>query len=127
MNKFFTVCVVMLSAALAGCSTTQLEKLQLYATNYQAAVSSINASIAASSPLVAKGCGDLQTLAMLIAPLIPKDAKAPQYFSAANGALNAYCQSIPSDVSGTASAIAKAVLAAKNGYYNVTGRTVGGS
>jgi len=127
MRRLIVGIIAITSLGLAGCSTTQLEKLQTYAANYQAAVISINASIAASAPLVAKGCGDLQTLTMLIAPLVPQNAKAPQYFSAANGALNAYCQAIPNDVNGTAAAIAKAIAAARSGYYNVTGRTVGGA
>lgn len=126
MYRKLTLIVAVASVGLVGCTTTQLEKLQQYSANYQAAVASINASIAASAPLVAKGCGDLQTLTMLIAPLIPTNAKAPQYFSAANGALTAYCQAIPNDVNGTAAALAKAIAAARNGYYNVTGKTVGG-
>lgn len=113
--------VILVTGLLGGCTTTQLQKIQTAAANYQAAVASINASIAATAPLVAKGCGDLQTVAMLIAPLVPTNAKAPKYFSAANGALNAYCQTIPTDINGTAKQVAAAVAAARDGYYNVTG------
>lgn len=116
--------LVVLSAGvlLAGCSTTQLQKFQTFSTNYQATVATINADIAATAPLVAKGCGDLQTAAMLLAPLVPKNAKAPQYFAAANAALNAYCQTIPTDINSTASAVAKAVVAAQQGYNQAVGK-----
>lgn len=117
MKKLFLI--TGLSIALGGCSTTAVQKFQNFSTNYQATVTAINANIAATAPLIAKGCGDLQTAAMLLAPFLPKNAKAPQYFSAANAALNAYCTVIPTDIAGTAKAVAAAVAAAQNGYYQV--------
>lgn len=121
MKRILLLPVLLLTVSLGACSTTQLQKIQQLSANYQEAVVSINSAIAASAPLVAKGCGDLQTFAMLIAPFLPTNAKAPQYFSAANGALNAYCQAIPTDINSTAAAVAAAVAAARNGYYNVAG------
>lgn len=114
--------VVSVGALLAGCTTTSLQKFQTFSTNYQAAVVAINADIAATAPLVAKGCGDLQTVAMLLAPLVPKNAKAPQYFAAANAALNSYCQKIPTDIQSTASAVLAAVTAAQQGYNQAVGK-----
>lgn len=122
MKKLFTLFALSGAVFMAGCSTTQLQKLQTFSTNYQAAVVAINADIAASAPLVAKGCGDLQTAAMLLAPLVPTNAKAPQYFAAANAALTAYCQAIPTDINSTVVAVTKAVQAAQTGYNQAVGK-----
>lgn len=111
-----------LAIALAGCSTTQLANVQKASANFQLAVNSINADIAAVAPLVARGCVDLQSAAMLLVPFVPTNAKAPQYFAAANAALNAYCQAIPTDISSTAAAVAKAIAAAQKGYNSVIGK-----
>lgn len=114
--------VALTSATLGSCSTTQIEKFKTASANYQAAVTAINADIAATAPLVAKGCGDLQTVAMLMAPLVPTKAKVPQYFAAANAALNSYCQAVPNDINGTAAAVFAAVKAAQAGYNQAVGR-----
>lgn len=110
--------ILLLGTSLSGCANS-VQKIQTFSANYQAAIVAINADIAATAPLIAKGCGDLQSFAMLIAPFIPNNAKAPQYFAAANGALDAYCTAIPMNISGTAKAVTDAVIAARNGYYNV--------
>lgn len=110
---------VLLALLLAGCSTAQVQKIQQASANYQAAVVAINADIAATAPLVAKGCADLQKWAMLIAPFIPNSGKAQQYFGAANGALTGYCQAIPTDINSTAAAVASAVTQAQAGYNQV--------
>lgn len=105
--------------ALGGCTAGTVAKIQSWSANYQASVVAINADIAASAPLVAKGCGDLQTVAMLIGPYVPNSGKAQQYFSAANGALTSYCTSIPTDINSTAAAVARAYAGARAGYDQV--------
>ncbi len=111
---------------VSGCTSAQLDGIQKASSNFQQAIASINADIAAVAPLVAKSCGDLQTAAMLIQPFVPTNAKAPQYFSAANAALVAYCQNVPTNITQTAQQVAVAVIAARNGYYNVTGAKING-
>lgn len=113
------ILAVAASVLLAGCTSNMVAKIQTASANYQAVVVSINADIAASAPLVAKGCGDLQTVAMLIAPYIPTSGKAQQYFGLANGALTGYCQNIPTDEKSTIAAIAAAYSQAKDGYNQV--------
>lgn len=113
------IIVPILAIALAGCSTNVVSKIQTWSANYQASVVAINADIAATSPLVAKSCGDLQTIAMLIAPYVPNSGKAQQYFGLANGALNGYCTTIPTDIKSTAAAVASAYVQAKAGYDQV--------
>lgn len=120
MKKYLAL--ILVGMALGGCSTTQLAEFQKASANYQATVATINANIAATAPLIAKGCGDLQTAAMLLAPLVSTKAKAPQYFAAANSALNAYCQVTPTDIQSTAKAVAAAVVAAQQGYNKAVGR-----
>lgn len=121
MRKILLFSAAISALALGGCAGT-LQKIQQFSTNYQAAVVSINQDIAATAPLVAKSCGDLQTAAMLLAPFIPQNAKAPQYFAAANGALQAYCQVVPTDIYTTGVAVAAAVKAAQEGYHQVSGK-----
>lgn len=111
---------IVLALTLSGCSAAQVQKFQTASTNFQTVVASINADIAAVAPLVAADCADLQKWAMLLAPLVPQNGKAPQYFSAANAALNAYCQKIPTDIASTASAVFAAVTAAQQGYDSVS-------
>lgn len=123
MKRFaLLVGIAVASLSLGACSTTQLEKLNTASANFQAAVATINADIAAVAPLVAKSCGDLQTAAMLLKPLVPTKAKAPQYFAAANAALTAYCQVVPTDINSTAKAVAAAVVAANAGYKAAVGQ-----
>jgi len=119
-----SLAILSVTLLLGACTTGQLTSLQTASTNFQNAVAAINADIAAVSPAIARGCGDLQTAATLLQPLVPTKAKAPQYFAAANAALNAYCQAVPSQTSiqATASAIAKAVVAAQAGYNAAVGR-----
>lgn len=111
--------ILVIAVALGGCSSNQVAKIQAASANYQAAVASINADIAATAPVVFKGCADLQKWAALIAPFIPNSGKAQQYFGAANGALNGYCQTVPTDIQGTAAAVAAAAVQAQAGYNQV--------
>lgn len=116
--KYRIAIIAVASILLAGC-TNFVSKVQTFSTNYQATVASINADIAATAPLVATGCADIQKYAMLILPFLPTSGKAPQYIAAANGAISAYCQSIPTDIPSTIAAVNSAVNAAKSGYNNV--------
>lgn len=120
----------LMAVSFMGCSSNNLAKFNASVTNFFSGVNtlstninntivSINADIAAQAPTVAANCADLQKAAMLIQPFLPTSGKAPQYFSAANGALTAYCTAIPTDIQGTAAAVAAAVAAAKSGYNNV--------
>ncbi len=115
MKKFIPFILVLL---LTGCAAT-VEKIQTYSANYQAAIVAINADIAATAPLVAKACGDLQTIAMLLAPYRPNSGSAAQYLAGANDALTAYCTTIPTDIPSTAAAVARAYSAAQAGYNRV--------
>src|SRR5262249_2121427 len=94
-------------------------KIQSFSANYQAAVASINADIAATAPVVAQGCADLQKWAMLIGPFVSNNGKAQQYFGAANGAITGYCQAVPTDINGTPATVARAASQAQAGYYQV--------
>lgn len=122
MMKRIAAAITVLAFELTGCTTAQVASFQKASDNFNAVVVAINSNIATVSPLVAKSCADLQYLALLIAPLVPQKAKAPQYFAAANGALIAYCQSVPTNIGETATAVAAALAAARNGYYNVSGK-----
>lgn len=115
------VVALTLCVALGGCSTSSLTKFNTFQTNFQTVVTGINTDIAAVAPIVAADCADLQKWAMLIIPFIPNNGKAQQYVGAANGALNAYCQNIPTDINGTATAVLKAVQAAQSGYDSISG------
>lgn len=114
---------------LAGCTSAQLTKFNSGINNFFAGVTTlntnigntivaVNADIAASAPTVAKACGDLQTVAMLLQPYFT-NGKGPQYFGAANGALSAYCTAIPTDIAGTAAQVIAAKNAAQAGYNQV--------
>lgn len=116
MKRLLVACAAAGAIALGGCAGVQKAL-----DDYTATVVKINAAIGASAPLVAQGCQDLQAFAVLIQPFLPTSAKAPKYFAAANGALGAYCQTVPNDVNGTARAVAAALAAAKSGYYSVSG------
>lgn len=105
--------------ALAGCSSSSVEKIKTATDNFNTNVAAVNGSIAAVSPQVATYCADLQKWAMLIAPFVPDSGKAQQYFGAANGALNGYCANVPTDIKSTATAVAAAVVKAKAGYDQV--------
>ncbi len=105
-----------MGVALAGCSGSSVEKIKSATDNFNTNVAAINASIAAVSPSVAASCGDIQKWAMLIAPFVPDSGKAKQYFGAANGAITGYCQTVPTDINGTAAAVARAAAQAKAGY-----------
>lgn len=105
--------------AVAGCSNTSVEKIKAATDNFNTNVAAINASIATVAPTVAASCGDLQKWAMLIAPFVPDSGKAKQYFGAANGAIEGYCQEVPTDIMGTATAVARAAAKAKDGYNQV--------
>lgn len=104
----------MLCFLAAACTTVQVEKFQKASANYQAVVSSINASIAATAPTVAKACGDLQTAAMLLAPFFQTRYKVD--FDSANAGLVAFCQVIPTDIQSTAAAVVREVTAARRAY-----------
>src|ERR1035437_8134970 len=117
MKRFIPV--ILLALALGGCTSNMVAKIQTASANYQAVVVSINADIAASAPLVAKGCGDLQTVAMLIAPYLPTSGKASQYLGAANGALQGYCTLIPTDLKSTLAAVTATYARARAGYDQV--------
>jgi hypothetical protein len=112
-------CLLAGAVALAGCSAGSVEKIKSATDNFNTNVAAINASIATVAPTVATGCADLQKWAMLIAPFVPNSGKAQQYFGAANGAINGYCQNVPTDISSTASAVAAAAKAAQDGYNQV--------
>lgn len=117
--------IAVLAAALflAGCTTNQLEKIQAATNNYRQSVAAINASIAESAPIVAKTCGDAQTIAMLIAPFAAQaKGDAPAVFAATNAGLVSYCQNIPSDIASTAAAIGKVYADAKAAYNRVKGK-----
>lgn len=120
MKQFIRIAAALaLVVALAGCTTASVSKIQSWSANYQASIAAINADIAATSPTIAKVCGDLQTVAMLIAPYVPSSGKAQQYFDAANGALTGYCQAVPTDIKSTASALARAYSSARAGYDQI--------
>lgn len=112
---------LILAAALTigGCSGGSVEKIKTATDNFNTNVAAVNGSIAAVAPTVATKCADLQKWAMLIAPFVPSSGKAQKYFGAANGALNGYCQNVPSDITGTAVALASAVTQAQAGYNQV--------
>jgi len=110
--------VLVLALALGGCASFAA-KVQSWSASYQTTVASINADIAASAPLVATGCADLQKYAILIVPFLPTSGKAPQYISAANATINSYCQSVPTDIASTLAAVNAAKNAAIAGYNNV--------
>ena len=110
--------IIVLTVSLGGCASF-VQKLQSFSNNYQTTVATINTDIAASAPLVATGCADIQKYAMLIVPFLPKSGKAPQYIAAANSAINAYCQNVPTDIAGTIAAVNASVNAAKSGYASV--------
>lgn len=112
---------LVVALGLGGCSSDSLTKFNTFQTNFNTVVAGINADIAKVAPIVAADCADLQKFAMLIAPFVPTSGKAPEYFSAANAGLNAYCQTIPTDINSTASAVFKAVQAAQAGYNAVSG------
>lgn len=113
------ILAITLALALGGCTSDWLKKFQAGSANFRAVVAEVNADIAAVAPIVAADCADLQKMAMLIAPFIPNSGKAQQYFGAANGAITAYCQNIPTDINSTASAVLAAVRAAQTGYDQV--------
>lgn len=120
MKKILVASSVLMSAlALGACSSSSVQKIKTATDNFNTNVAAVNGSIAAVAPTVAARCADLQKWAMLIAPLVPNSGKAQQYFGAANGALNGYCQDVPTDINSTASALAKAVAAAQDGYNQV--------
>lgn len=114
------VATLALAPAFGGCSKTLSDKIVTSSQNFQASVAAINGNIAAIAPTVAARCADVQKWAMLIAPFVPDSGKAQQYFGAANGALQGYCSDVPSDIGGTAVALAKAATAAKAGYDDVS-------
>lgn len=115
------IIALVIALGLGGCSSDSLTKFTQFQTNFNTVVAGINADIAKVAPIVAADCADLQKFAMLIAPFVPNNGKAPQYFSAANAALNSYCQQVPVDINSTASAVFKAVQAAQAGYDAVSG------
>lgn len=115
MNRLILIAAL----ALGGCSGASVEKIKTATDNFNTNVAAVNGSIAAVAPTVASKCADLQKYAMLIAPFVPNSGKAQQYFGAANGALNGYCQNVPSDIQGTAVAVAQAVAQAQAGYNQV--------
>ena len=120
MTRIISIAVALVCAlAVAGCGDGTVKKIQSWSANYQASVVAINADIAATAPIIAKSCGDLQTAAMLIAPFVPTSGKAQQYFGAANGALSGYCTTVPTDIRSTAEAVAAAVKQAQAGYNQV--------
>lgn len=100
---------------LTGCSGFAA-KVQQASNDYQTVVAAINADIAITAPLVAEGCVELQKWAMLIRPFVPTSGKAQQYLGAANGALEGYCQNIPTNIGGTVVAVEQAVSQARAGY-----------
>jgi hypothetical protein len=108
-----------MALAVAGCSSSSVEKIKSATDNFNTNVAAINASIAVVAPAVAASCGDLQKWAMLIGPFVPDSGKAQQYFGAANGAITGYCQVVPTDINGTAAAVARAAAQAKAGYDQV--------
>ena len=113
------IIAICLALALGGCSGF-MTKFTAFQTNFGVVIAGINADIAAVAPIVAKDCGDLQTAAMLIAPYVPNSGNAQKYFAAANGALTAYCQVVPTDIASTANAVFSAVKAAQAGYDSVS-------
>jgi len=110
---------VAMALAVAGCSNSSVEKIKTATDNFNTNVAAINGSIAVVAPTVAKYCADLQKWAMLIAPFVPDSGKAQQYFGAANGAIQGYCQVVPTDINSTAAAVANAAAKAKAGYDQV--------
>ncbi len=71
--KFASVIVaLLLSVLLTGCNKNSIAQFQQASADYQAVVTAINADIAATAPLVAARCVDLQKVAMLIAPFVPR-------------------------------------------------------
>lgn len=116
MNRTALLTTAACALALAGCSSSSVEKIKTATDNFNTNVAAINASIAQVAPTVAAGCADVQKWAMLIAPFVPNSGKAQQYFGAANGAIEGYCQNVPTDINSTASAVANAATKAKAGY-----------
>lgn len=108
-----------LSVLLSGCSSNSVDKIKTATDNFNTNVAAINASIAVAAPAVAARCADIQKWAMLIAPFVPNSGRAQQYFGAANGAINGYCQSVPTDINSVAAATAAAAQAAQTGYYSI--------
>lgn len=119
MRHFALAAALIGTATLAACSSGSVEKIKSATDNFNTNVAAINSSIAAVAPTVATGCADLQKWAMLIAPFVPNSGKAQQYFGAANGAIQGYCQNVPTDINSTASAVAAAAAQAKAGYDQV--------
>lgn len=102
---------------LGGCSDGFVKKFQVGSANFRSVIAEVNANIAAVAPDVAEGCGELQNIAMLAAPLVATQGdKAVQIFNAADAGITAYCQTIPVDINSTANAVARAVSAGWSAY-----------
>lgn len=120
------IIAIVLALALGGCAQFATS-LHNWSLNFQSGVADINADIAAIAPDVALGCRDLQAIANLILPYaetaLANAGKAPQYLSAANGALRGYCTAIPTDIPSTIAALSNAYKQAAAGYSAVSGKT----
>lgn len=107
---------IALSFALAGCSTTQLQKFTTASQNFRAAVAEVNADIQAVSPILAQDCSDLIQIVNLIGPLVPNSPKVKTAFATGNAALTAYCSAIPTNIQTAITATAQTVAAAQAAY-----------
>jgi len=116
MRKSLLATVALLSLSLGGCSTAAVDWITSGSANFQASVQAINSDIAAVAPVVAKNCGNLQTIAGLLAQLTISSQKAAPAFAAANASIVTWCQNVPTDIASTAQATAAAVVSAQAAY-----------
>ena len=110
-------CLLAVALPVAGCSGDSVNKIKTWTDNFNSNVAAVNSSIAAVAPTVAASCVDLQKWAILIQPFLQSgNEKTRAYFAAANGAIEGYCQAVPTDINGTAAAVARAAAQAKADY-----------
>jgi hypothetical protein len=128
MLKKCTVVIVagLFALSVSGCANFATN-VHAFSTNYQSVVADVNADIAATAPDVAIACGNLQTAAVLIAPFLPaasagsKSQLAQAAFGAANAAIIAYCQSVPTNIAQVLAQAQAAASAAKAAYTQIKG------
>lgn len=121
MKRLFAIALLV---SLGGCATATCGGSSCVSStssnSLASSISSVNADIAALAPDVAVACMALQTAAMLVQPYIANgNSTATASFTAANTAINTYCQAPPTNIAQTVTQLNAAVTAANAAYSNI--------
>ncbi len=123
MRRLFGIGAALGALALAGCSTGQLDAINVALDKYDAAISNFNAavaridtSVAFTSTSFAKYCTQAQSVGTNLVVVVKGSDVALTGLTTVTSAINSWCQKPPQSTADAVVAMTSAIAAAKSAY-----------